>query len=175
MEAASSEVHQDPALRLLIVDDNQDDRLFLHQLIKPFQNLFSDIADAESAHNALSMVAAFQPNCILLDYNLPDSNGFDLLHRLTALTDAGNIAIVFLTGMGNEKLASDAVKFGAHEYLAKDELTADKLKSTIESAIRSARTQNQLRRLTHYDSLTGLFNRNLFMDFHCPGYWIYLL
>jgi len=57
------------------------------------------------------------PDAAILDYELPDGNGLDLMPRLRGLDEF--LPIIFLTGYGSIQLAVDAIKLGADQFLTK--------------------------------------------------------
>lgn len=73
-----------------------------------------------SARNCVEAeyICRFQkPDAAILDYELPDGNGFELLRRLKIIDPA--LPTIFLTGYGSIQLAVDAIKLGADQFLTK--------------------------------------------------------
>lgn len=81
------------------------------------------------------MAAAWQPDCALVDVNLPDMDGIEALTRLKA--DFGRIpfAAVVLTAYSEEAVAVRAMQAGAMDYLPKGKVTADTLPHVVRNAI----------------------------------------
>ena len=104
-------------LRILHVDDSRNDfELARIQLEKREQDVTIDWAD--SGESALEKVAAEEYDCILCDFQMPGKDGLELL---TSLREAGRtIPFIFLTGQGNEEIASEAFRSGADDYYTKD-------------------------------------------------------
>jgi PAS domain S-box-containing protein len=72
-------------------------------------------------------------DAILLAYLWPDGNGLELL---AALSSEDNLPpIVMVTGQGNERMAVQAIKLGAVDYLVERDLTPELLQSSLRSAI----------------------------------------
>ncbi|GAA0657144.1 PAS domain-containing protein [Salarchaeum japonicum] len=74
-------------------------------------------------------------DCIVSDYDMPESNGLDLLHSLRA--DDCQVPFVLFTGKGNEEIASRAISAGVDEYLQKDgadvyPVLANKIETLVE-------------------------------------------
>jgi len=154
------------ALTLLLIDDDDVDRKAVSRALRSFRSHY-DLQEAPDARSGILLARSQSFDCILLDYNLPDMNGFDLIDELRA---AGILTpIVVLTGSGNEAVAVDAMKRGAHDYLRKSHLGPEMLTRAIDNAIDKGSLQrklvdahDKLERLALYDALTGLGNRNLF-------------
>jgi PAS domain S-box-containing protein len=78
------------------------------------------LSEAESGLEGLQLAHDQKPDCVLLDYHLPDLNGLEFL---AALTDEGgdvSVPVMMLTGTDNAAIAVEAMKRGARDYLIKD-------------------------------------------------------
>ena len=75
---------------------------------------------------------------MLLDYLLPDLSGLDFLAELSGTTGLTPIPVVMLTGQGDESVAVQAMKTGALDYLTKPELSSDRLRLAVHSAMERA-------------------------------------
>jgi diguanylate cyclase (GGDEF)-like protein len=151
---------------VLLIDDDEVDRKAVARALRSFRSRYH-LQEAHDGRNGLALARSQPFDCILMDYNLPDMNGFELIDELRA---AGIVApIVVLTGSGNEAVAVDAMKRGAHDYLQKAHLASEMLSRAIENSIDKGSLQrklveahDKLELLALYDTLTGLGNRNLF-------------
>ncbi len=149
-------------LKTLIVDDDEVDRRTIKRLV-PRTGLSCQIDEVCDGEAALARVSAEHYDCVFLDHRLPDQTGVDLLPKLRACHH-GELPIVMLTGSGDERLAVASLQRGAQHYLSKQALDADSLRQAIEMAIERAAEAESLKRLSFYDSVTGLANRHLFED-----------
>ena len=155
-------------IKILSVDDNEFDREVINRALKK-SSLDVSIVEAELSQQAQTLLENERFDCLLLDYLLPPSNGLELLK---AISEEVNMpAVVMLTGMGDERIAVEAMKSGAQDYIQKDNMTSDTLSKAILNAmsakqkIRSSeQTKSKLEQMSFYDSLTGLANRNLLLD-----------
>ena len=118
---------EDEPFQLLIVDDDEVDRAVVCELLK------GDCAchAVESAELAFEWVERGAPDCILLDYVLPDA---DALALLSAWVEK-RLPVVLMTGRGDERIAVEAMKRGASDYLVKDNFDRDNLLRIVRNAI----------------------------------------
>ena len=122
--------------KILLIDDNEQDRQLCRRFLgKQLGHERILIEEAATGEEALAQFARVQPDCVLLDYNLPDTDGLDLLAQLKALAPANSLCVVMITGGGNEKLAVRALNTGALDYLVKQQFDAELLAKTVLHAI----------------------------------------
>lgn len=142
-----------PAIRLLLVDDNPDDRaLALRALRGEFPGAeAAEIRDAESLHSTLSR---FRFDLAIVDYHLLWSNGLELLPRLRE-TAPGIPAIMF-TGSGNEEVAVAALKAGFDDYVPKSPRHSARLAPSARMALDRARERRRDESLLHLKSLEAI-------------------
>jgi diguanylate cyclase (GGDEF)-like protein len=162
---------------LLIIDDDPGDRELFSQLIsRNPQAAEYKILQADSCEEALELLEKVIPACCLVDFNLPMDTGLDFLKAIRRMDYGEKIPVIIMTGVGDEKLAVEIMRNGAQDYLVKNDLTSESILHSIRGAIHTNELQNKLRYLAHYDNLTGLLNRSLFMDRmqtaidHCDRY-----
>jgi signal transduction histidine kinase len=84
----------------------------------------------------MEWLGSYQPDCVLLDYILPDRLGLDLLKDLSR-QDLIKAPIIMLTGFGDEATAVNAIQSGAHGYIPKRDLDGKTLNKTIDCAIKA--------------------------------------
>jgi two-component system, sensor histidine kinase and response regulator len=91
--------------------------------------------EAETGEDGLALYRKAPPNCILLDYRLPDLSGLEFLAALTGKDGRVSLPVIMMTGEGSESLVAEAMKAGAADYLPKSVLSTRSLKRAIDSAI----------------------------------------
>ena len=131
-------------LRLLLVDDDQVDRLAVKRLIRQagIEATFEECADPASA---LAAIRDGTFDCILLDYHLPGTDGLELLRDLR--NSGVTLPVVALTGLGDEEVAVGLMKAGAADYLNKNALTPERLERSLRYAIALHRAEDERRQL----------------------------
>jgi diguanylate cyclase (GGDEF)-like protein len=111
------------------VDDNPDDRFLYKRLLQKVNGVHWSILESESGEGGLELCKNENPDCVLLDYILPDIDGLEFLLQLK--NNSLSVPVIMLTGQGDETVAVLAMKEGASDYLVKDVLTPATLKGTI--------------------------------------------
>ncbi|MGZ8183949.1 MAG: response regulator [Methylobacter sp.] len=106
-------------IRLLLVEDDQVDRLACKRALAQHPDCDFVIFEAETGAQGLKLARAELPDCILLDYHLPDLNGVEFLAELAGETGELPMPVVMLTGSDNTMVAVDALKLGALDFVAK--------------------------------------------------------
>jgi signal transduction histidine kinase len=122
----------DAPILLLIVDDSPEDRELYRRLLAQDGEHAYEFLDAETGDEGLQLAHERIPDCLLLDYRLPDVDGLEFLARLRA---ERLIPVIVLTGQGNEAVAVEAMKSGAQDYLLKGSVTRDRLQQAVRNAI----------------------------------------
>lgn len=126
--------HQARTYRLLVVDDDAVDRANYSRLLEQHGRGLCEIQQAVNGASGLAALQSRTPDCIFLDYALPDMTGVDFL-AAAAVDNVLPCAVVFVTGNGNEAVAVQAMKRGAQDYLVKDKVNANSLWRSMTSAV----------------------------------------
>jgi signal transduction histidine kinase len=135
---------------LLIEDDSIDARTVAMMLsqargaMEVRRGLFS-VTAVDTLAPALELLSRDTFGVILLDLQLPDSDGLQTLADVRAV--ATTTPIIVLTGFDDEGLALRAIQQGAQDYLTKDDLDRRMLIRTIRYAIERKRSEAQLDRI----------------------------
>jgi len=131
--------------QILIVDDSAEDRLSCRRYLSQSDSPTYEFTTAETVEEGLMHLAESVPDCILLDYRLPDGTGLDFLGCAMSEFLPHQIRVVMLTGHGDEKIIVSAMKQGAMDYVSKGRLSADVLCRAVAKAIE----QGELLREVH--------------------------
>jgi len=128
--------------KILIIDDNSTDVRYLNYLLQQPQPSFDispyEIKSVSSAMTGLKLWQNWLPDCILLDYNLPDMTGLQFMEAVNIESLSDPLAVIMLTGSGDESTAVQAMKLGISDYLVKGEFTGVELTETIHQAYEKA-------------------------------------
>ncbi len=115
---------------ILIIDDDVVDRALYKSFLNSAENPDNYVIhEAGNAKEGLSLYKELKPDCALIDYNLPDMTGLNLLRSMEELTPI--LPVIMLTGCGNEQIAAETIKSGAQDYMSKNIVTAVGLRRAI--------------------------------------------
>jgi serine phosphatase RsbU (regulator of sigma subunit) len=131
-------------MHLLIIDDNREDREVVKRYLqKSAAENGNDLTFEEisTVAEAFSVLHQHRPDCVLLDYMLPDMDG---LQALTLLQQEFNqqLCVIFMTGSGNEVIAARAFKAGAYDYIQKSGIGPD-FYATVTNAVLKAKEKER--------------------------------
>jgi len=126
---------------VLIVDDEENARIFTGTFLA---NQGHEVFSASTASEARDYIRQGKADIIVLDVILPDGNG------LTLLEEIGNLSfrppVIMITGNGDIKMAVDAMKNGAFDFLEKP-ISLTQLAETIQ---RAGEIVSMRRELAHF-------------------------
>jgi len=120
-------------MKVVIVDDSALDRKLCRTLLEEVHGPRLEYLEAESGVAGLEICRVSHPDCVLVDYRLPNMSGLEFLARLVA--EEPGAAVVMLTGLDSGEVAAEALKAGAHDFLLKDHITGETLHLAIQKAI----------------------------------------
>jgi signal transduction histidine kinase len=140
-QRASAPAEAEHPLRLLVVDDNPDDRaLVLRTLRRELPRVEAqEIADAA----ALEQVLAGEPlDMVITDYQLLWSTGLDVLRAVKERWP--DCPVVMFTATGNEEVAVEAMKSGLDDYVLKSTNRLPRLAASVRMALENAQRKRDL-------------------------------
>ncbi len=122
--------------KVLIVEDSVIDREGYRRLLSRNLEYDFDIRECASGAAAMDAFREDRPDCILLDYNLPDVDGIEFLSVLQAASpDQAIPSVLMLTGQGTSNVAVEALRRGATDYLVKSTINSESLNQAINQAL----------------------------------------
>jgi diguanylate cyclase (GGDEF)-like protein len=158
-------------IRLLIIEDDEDQRELIRETLEEHFGA-GTVWAADSRKAAMAQdLSSF--DLILCDYNLPDAEGMELLGEIRAKCNA---PVIMVTGENVGKIATEAIRQGAADYVVKfgdylftiplvveKNLAAARLVAERAALQRELEQKNtQLEHMAATDPLTGLYNRRHF-------------
>ncbi|MBY0491112.1 MAG: EAL domain-containing protein [Gemmatimonadaceae bacterium] len=154
---ANHHASQPVAQRVLLIDDDAD----LHPLVMGMLRAIGvETAGAFDGEGGLLVARERLPDLILLDHDLPDCSGLEILAQIRADNRLSAIPVVMVTGTDNRDLLTACFNGGASDYLHKPFHGAE-LRGRVRSVLERQRLLAELGRAAHLDTLTGLPNRAL--------------
>ncbi|MCD6117842.1 response regulator [bacterium] len=125
-------------ISILLVEDNKGDARLIHEMFVDQEGKGSILSRyhlewEKSIHAATAALNKKAVDIILLDLTLPDSSGLDTFKSIRE--HAGQIPIIVMSGLNDEKIAVDAVREGAQDYLVKGTVNSSLLARSIWYAI----------------------------------------
>ncbi len=134
----------DAPVRILLVDDDEDDYVITRNLISEIGARRYQLEWVDNYDAALAAVHRHEHEICLLDYRLGSRTGLELLQESKSLND--RLPMILLTGQGDHEIDIKAMKAGAADYLIKGQLDSDKLDRAIRYAIQGQHAKEHLRR-----------------------------
>ncbi|MBT6338626.1 MAG: response regulator, partial [Desulfobacula sp.] len=157
----------DQKICVLSIEDEENEYLLLKEILS--SNPLIELSHAQDIETAFLKLKAQPFDIILLDYILPDGNGFDFISKFKAAGYDTPIAIV--TGQGDDIIASEIIQAGAFDYLPKSLLNSSSALRLIERVLQKSGLKaelkianNKLIEMATIDGLTQLYNRRYFND-----------
>jgi CheY-like chemotaxis protein len=134
-------------IRILLVEDNPVDALLVRRTLERETAIPGDfpVDHVTALQQALDRLGKKNHDVVLLDLNLPDSNGLETVRRVREVEP--ELPIVVLTGAGDADTAMKALRAGAQDYLVKEELAAAGLKRALRYAMERLRISEEKRLL----------------------------
>ncbi len=102
-----------PRARILVVDDDEDIRLLVRELL---ERSGYEVVEAADGREALKLMYTTPPALVLLDITMPDLDGYQTLERIRDLSD---VPVAMLTARSQELEKVRGLSAGADDYIAK--------------------------------------------------------
>lgn len=135
-------------VKMMIVDDELPIREWLNFAITSLDRSIEIVGVCKDGKEALSLYMDTKPDICIADIKMPNMNGIELLQKIKAFDQ--DAYVIMLTSHDDFELARQSLKYGATEYILKNEITADLLATIIDNyALRNHSDNNSK---FHYDA-----------------------
>ncbi len=148
---------------LAIAEDNPGDVAFIRSLLDEYCPDSFNIQHVPRIGELTALnVSAHPPDVLLLDLNLPDSQGFATIDSVRR--ELPYVPVVVMTTSAEDQMALNAAEAGVQDFIIKGDFDGHSLAQTLHFAITRQRCTNALFRKANFDPLTGLANTFLFQN-----------
>lgn len=147
---------------VFIIDDSPDDRAEVRRMLLKGSDRQLRFFESQTAADGIKAVLAAKPppDCVVLDYNLPDMDAPEVLEALSGPDGMPVCPVVVLTGGSNREDGRRVLRAGAHGYISKDWTSPHALSGALENASESWMMGLELRQ--HRDALRVVNDREAF-------------
>lgn len=147
--------------KILVVDDN---RLNVRLLTEILEDEGYIVYSADNGLVVLEITHKIIPDIILLDIMMPGMDGFEVCSLLKKDYELKDIPVIMVTAKTDGKDVKKALELGAFDYIKKP-VDEGEVIARVQSALRFKEYGDRLKELAIKDSLTGLYNHGLLMEF----------
>ena len=152
-----------PGYRILLIEDDPDHRMLAMRALKEQLGPATTVVPVATAVEGLEALEHETFDLALADYRMPGMDGVEFLRALRARRI--EVPVILVTALGNERVAVEALKLGAADYVIKEAGYWRLLPPIVERAIRTAqmkrRVEEARRRTTLLHELAQALNRTL--------------
>jgi len=141
------------ASKILIVDDEEAARYGIRRVLEDKETQIWEAGNAEAAR---TLVKTHHPEVMLTDINMPEEDGIDLMKSLA--DDPLKPVVVMITAYGSAKVAVEAMKAGAYDYVTKP-FEIEELRLVVRRALQKVALERENRELRKLIAVEGQFGR----------------
>jgi two-component system sensor histidine kinase UhpB len=132
-------------IKVLLVEDNPGDARLIKEYLSDVKSVKFNLQMSDKLQGGLEILENEVIDIVLLDLNLPDSEGLNSFDKI--FSESPFVPIIVLTGLDDETTAIKAVQMGAQDYLVKDKVESDLLTRSIRYAIERKRAEEEHQKL----------------------------
>jgi DNA-binding NtrC family response regulator len=148
----TTETNRSAKWRVLVVDDEEAAR---YGMLRALGGYGYEVEEAGSVEEARQLVAARRPDLMLLDVNLPGVSGLEYLREVAGEGEGERAPlVVMVTAYGSERVAVEAIKAGAYDYLSKP-FEIDDLRLVVKNALETVGLRRENKSLRQRIELEG--------------------
>lgn len=145
--------------RLLVVEDQPLHIQVLNRAMAPECRVFM----TTRGQQALQFCLERQPDLVLLDVEMPDMDGFQVLAALKADANTRNIPVIFVTAHTSTEMETRCLKAGAVDFISKP-INPSVVQARVFTHLQLKFQSDLMRQWVYLDGMTGAFNRRYFDD-----------
>ena len=168
MSAAGARDSRDITGPILVVDDQEPNRLLLKDLLEAQGHV---VTEARDGPEALERVTAIAPDVVLLDVSMPGMDGFEVCRKLKADPRTAAIPVLLVTALAHREQRLEGIAAGANDYLTKP-IDKTELILRVRNAMRMRRLhaelEDQLARLKRLEELRDNLVHMIVHDLRSP-------
>ncbi|MEN6329605.1 MAG: response regulator [Methanobacteriaceae archaeon] len=131
-------------IKILLVEDNPGDVVIIGEILKEIHGVKFKVTHSNKLHSGMENLKNNDFDILLLDLNLPDSQGLETFKNMNQ--KAPDLPIIILTGFSDEEMAISSVGEGAQDYLVKGQIDSQLLAKSIKYAIERKGIERELRK-----------------------------
>lgn len=130
--------------KILLIEDNPDDAELIKRALVKY-NPKTEVEVVPTGEEGLKRLHEDNYDVVLLDYSLPYMNGLRVLQEIRVKNY--DVPVIMVTGRGDERIAVEAVKAGACDYITKSERYLITLPTVVEKSLQNYRLGKEKRKL----------------------------
>ncbi|GBD92571.1 sporulation kinase E [bacterium BMS3Abin05] len=131
------------AKKILIVEDYPDQIELIQRAFQKQKSLDFEVEFAFTGEDCIRKYSSETFDALILDYKLPDYSGLEIFQKLKQI--GISVPVIIVTGQGDERVAVQAMKEGASDYIVKDLGYMNSLPKTVKNTINTYRLKEKLR------------------------------
>lgn len=128
-------------LNVLVIEDSPSDAFLISEYLDEIKDINYKIKHCETLKEAIEELEEDDFDAVLIDYNLPDSNGANHLEQI--FKKYNHVPFIVLTGLADEMVSINALNRGAKDYLIKGDFDAKLLNRSILYALERNRQEEE--------------------------------
>lgn len=154
-------LYRNQSIKVLVAEDSKLSRCFMVGMLK--RHLFQ-VVEAEDGQQALDIILADPSIRVLItDNNMPNMDGFDLIHNLRHKYDNYDLMAIGLSSAEDKYLSAKFIKNGANDFLYKP-FSNEEFFCRVMQTVDAMERLDEMREMAYTDPLTKLGNRRYFVE-----------
>ncbi|MEO8691766.1 MAG: response regulator [Candidatus Saccharimonas sp.] len=118
--------------KIAIIEDDQ----VINQMYRmKFEAAGFDVYAADDGASGLKLIEKIKPKIILLDLQMPNMSGAEVLKAVRGKSWGADIPVIILTNLGEEEAPKSLRELGIHSYIVKADLTPSQVVSRVKDAL----------------------------------------